>query len=290
MAVPYHDDNNGDPANSLLPLDFFAPGTQAVAPADPLAAMFAPRPVPHVAAAATPSMALYLTEPGTTTAISVADLHQDGLGDCFLISSIGELALTDPAAISAMIKANSNGTETVTLHVEANGKLPVPGYSGAFKSVTETVTNSFDPNAVNSAAGQDVINGVKEIWPQVIEKAVAELNGGYNAIAGGGYPFVAMDELTGVAATWLYLPQQALTLSALQGYIKAGDMLTFDTVAHPTGYNLVGGHSYMFEALNGSGSTATVTLGNPWGVDQPGAIPLSKLAGNIIQVDIGHHG
>jgi hypothetical protein len=245
--------------------------------------------VSHATAASTAKTALYLTEPGNTSAISVSDLHQDGLGDCFLISSIGELALTDPSAIQNMIKVNSNGTETVTLHEDANGKLPVPGYTGAYKTVTETVTNNFSSLSVNSGANQDVVNGVKEIWPQVIEEAVAQLNGGYNAIANGGYPFVAMEELTGVQATWIYQPAGTLTLSMLQGYVKAGDMLTFDTPSSPKGYNLVGGHSYMFDGLS-TANGGTVTLLNPWGTDQPAAIPLSALNGNIIQIDIGHHG
>jgi hypothetical protein len=238
----------------------------------------------------TPSTTLYEVIPGATSSICIADLHQDGLGDCFLISSIGELALTDPAAIQNMIKLNSNGTETVTLYEEASGKLPVPGYVGAYKPVQETVTNTFDPNSVNSGSTQDVLNGVKEIWPQVIEKAVAQLNGGYSAIASGGYPFIAQEELTGVQASWLYLPQQSLTLTALAGYVKAGDMINFDTVGNPNGYGLYGGHSYMFEGLN-TANGGSVTLGNPWGVDQPtGAIPLSQLNKYFVQVDIGHHG
>jgi hypothetical protein len=241
------------------------------------------------AAAAAQKMALYLTETGDKSAISVDDLHQDGIGDCFLISAIGELARTDAAAIRSMIHKNANGTETVTLHVEANGSLPTPGYAGPFSTVSELVTNVFADNSVDSGASQDVVGGVKEIWPQVLEKAIAELNGGYNAIAGGGYPFVAMDELTGVAATWLWLPLQPLTLTALQGYIRAGDMITFDTPASPPGYSLVGDHSYMFEGLSTKGGTPMITLGNPWGTDQPAAIPLSQVASNFIQVDIGHH-
>jgi hypothetical protein len=237
-----------------------------------------------------PAMALYLIEPGTTAAVSVADLHQDGIGDCFLISSIGELVLTDPNAIQSMIHQNANGTETVTLHVEANGRLPSPDYAGAFKAVTEVVTNTFPSDSVNSGATQDVVNGVKEIWPQVLEKAFAELNGGYEAITNGGYPTAAMEALTGMDATSLWLPQQPLSLAALQGYIKAGDMLTFDTSADPVGYGLYGDHCYMFEGLTTTNGTPMIKLGNPWGVDQPAGIPLSKLSPDFMQVDIGHHG
>ena len=52
---------------------------------------------------------------------------------------------------------------------------------------------------------------------------------------------------------------------------------------------LVGGHCYMFEKVSGSGSSASVQLLNPWGFDQPAAIPLSQLArAGIVEVDIGH--
>jgi hypothetical protein len=102
-----------------------------------------------------------------------------------------------------------------------------------------------------------------------------------------------MEELTGVPATWIYQPAGTLTLPMLQGYVAAGDMITFDTVNNPAGYNLVGGHCYMLEGVtpdsNGDGG-GSVTLGNPWGYNQPGAVPLSDLANNIIQIDIGHAG
>jgi len=245
-------------------------------------------------AAATPKTALYLTEAGNTSAIAVTDLHQDGLGDCYLISSIGELVLTHSASITNMIQQNANGTETVTLYEDSNGTLPTPGYSGTFKAVTEVVSNNFNANSVNSGSTQDVVNGVKEIWPQVIEQAVAQLNGGISAIADGGYPFVAMEELTGKAASWIYQPATTDTASqlytTLSADVKAGDMITFDTASNPTGYNLVGGHCYMFDGISGSGASAAVTLLNPWGTDEPSSsIPLSKLAGNIVQIDVGHY-
>jgi len=299
MALPFDNDRFRDSTKRSLTLDgtgvaagFVAPVTAAadfVAPGGGFLMASGKAAAGSAAAAAT---ALYIISPNDTVAISPNDLHQDGLGDCFLISSIGELAMTHAASVQNMIQVNSNGTETVTLYEDANGKLPVPGYTGAFKAVTEVVTNSFNPNSVNSAAGQDVVNGVKEIWPQVIEQAVAQLNGGISAIANGGYPFVAMEELTGKAATWIYQPATSMTgaqlFSQLSADVKANDMLTFDTTSSPTGFNLVGGHCYMFDGMTGSGASATVTLLNPWGTDQPGKIQLSQLAGNICQIDVGH--
>ncbi len=102
-------------------------------------------------ATATPGMALYLTEPGTTAAISVADLHQGQIGDCYLISSIGELALTKPVDISNMIHTNADGTETVRLYADQSGHAIGWGTT-VFKAVSVTVSNVFPNYAVNNGA------------------------------------------------------------------------------------------------------------------------------------------
>ena len=233
--------------------------------------------------------ALYLQETGTTAPISVADLNQGQLGDCFLISSIGEIVLTSPGSISNMIKVNSNGTETVTLYGTKSGG-PVNSITSQLYAKQVTVNNVFSSASVNNGASQDVLNGVKEIWPQVLEEAVANLGGGYGSIAYGGSPILAMEELTGKAASYISQSQIAtqLTAAKLQSLISAKDMIVFDTGASNATYNLVGSHAYMFEAMTGSGSTAMVKLGNPWGFDQPAMVPVSALSKAFAEVDIGH--
>ena len=144
---------------------------------------------------------LYLTEPGDNSAINVNDIHQGQIGDCFLLSAFGEMALYHPSAISNMIHFNPNGTETVFLYGGSNGSPPQFGqYS--FTSMTETVTNTFSGSSVNNGATQDVVGSQKEIWPQVIEKAYALASGGYSGIQNGGSPFLALEELTGKAAIY----------------------------------------------------------------------------------------
>jgi hypothetical protein len=233
-----------------------------------------------------PTQTLYLTEPGDIAAISLNDIHQGQIGDCFLLSSIGEIALLRPSFISNMIHVNSNGTETVTLYEASNGRLP--GWSTtAFKPVSETVTNVFPSYSVDSGTSQDAVGSQKEIWPQVLEKSVATLDGGYAAIACGGSPVVAMEELTGHAAT--FMSPANLTLAVLQSFIKAGDLLVMDTLPYgalPDG--LVNNHAYMFESVTGTGAAAAVHLANPWGFDQPAPILLSQLSRGIAEVDIGH--
>jgi hypothetical protein len=229
---------------------------------------------------------LYLTEAGETGAINVADINQGQLGDCYLLSSIGEIALQKPTFISNMIHANANGTETVTLYEASNGRLPTFGTT-AFKAISETVTNVFPSNAVNNGATQDVLHGQKEIWPQVLEKAYAQLNGGYGVIGNGGNPAIAMEELTGHAASCM--SPASLTLADLQNYVRAGDLIVMDTLASGAlPANLVNDHAYMFDGVTGTGAAATVHLLNPWGCDQPGAILVSQLSHGFAEVDIGH--
>ena len=239
------------------------------------------------AAAATPAQTqtLYLQEPGTATPISVDDIHQGQLGDCYLLSSIGEMALNHPGAISTMIHSNPNGTETVTLYTGPSGQVPGIGAT-AFKPVSVTVTNVFPSDSVDNGATQDVAGTQKEIWPQVLEKAVATLDGGYGVINEGGNPATAMEQLTGQSA--IALSPTGLSQNALQAFMAAGDLITMDT-ANKAGLpdNLIADHAYMLEKVTMSGGSAMVQLGNPWGTDQPAPIPFSQLAKGIAEVDVG---
>ena len=228
---------------------------------------------------------LYLREPGDTTAISVNDIHQGNLGDCFLLSSIGELALNDPSAIRNMIQANGNGTETVTLYQSAKGTTP-GFHTTQFQPVQVTVTNKFPGNAVNGGAKQDVVGNKKEIWVQVLEKAYAKINGGYAGINQGGYPPIAMEELTGQHAS--LLSSHNVSFSQLESYVSAGDLITMDTPSRGgLPFNLVSDHAYMFEGITMDGGTPMVKLGNPWGFHQPELIPFASLTQGISEIDVG---
>jgi hypothetical protein len=244
-----------------------------------------------------PTQVLYLTEAPGAGPISVSDINQGQIGDCFLLSSIGEIALLRPSFISNMIHVNSNGTETVTLYVASNGNLPAYNTT-SFKPVSETVANVFAAYSVNNGAAQDVAAGQKEIWPQVLEKAVATLDsspamsatlaGTYASIMNGGSPLVAMEELTG-HATSFSTNIASLTLATLVADQSAGDLLVFDTKSTAALTNgLFNDHAYMFEGVTGTGASAMVRLGNPWGFDQPTPIAFSTLSKSFAEVDVGH--
>ena len=252
----------------------------------------APAPLPEAGAPASLgttssglTMVLYLQEPGTSAPISVTDINQGQMGDCYLLSSIGEIALLDPSWITQMIHVNADGTETVTLYEASNGSLPTIGTT-AYKPVAINVTNTFPSDSVNNGATQDVYDGQKEIWVQVLEKAVATLYGGYNGIANGGIPSISMEELTGCTATSTWAG--GISLQQLQSDSAAGDLITFDTEDNPTlPYGLYGDHAYMFDGLTTVNGTVMVNLLNPWGFDDPNPIPFSVIDTVCDEVDVG---
>jgi hypothetical protein len=267
---------------------YFSPWLPLVAdsPLDPAILAASGASATTATASATLTQVLYLQETGESSAISVYDINQGQMGDCYLLSSIGEIALFHPSFITQMIQADANGTETVTLYRAANGSLPTFGTS-AYSADLINVINSFPSNSVNNGASQDVLNGQKEIWVQVLEKAVATLNGGYNNIANGGIPSISMEELTGCSA--MSTSPGAVSLQQLQTDIAAGDLITFDTQGSggTLPYGLYGDHAYMFESLTTVNGTVMVNLLNPWGFDEPNPIPYSQVGTVCDEIDIG---
>ena len=230
---------------------------------------------------------LYLQEPGGTSPISTADIHQNGIGDCYLLSAIGELALLHPNMIENMIRVNANGTETVSLYGDASGSAP--GFdTSSFSAVQVTVDNLFDPDSVNSQPGQDSYAGQQEIWVQVLEKALATTVGGYGVVDQGGYPTLAMEQLTGQQAN--FYATGSLTLGQLQADMAAGDLITFDTPQSTALANdpLVLDHAYMLGGLIDQGGTEMVQLLNPWGPSyNPAPIAFSQIAAYSDYVAVG---
>jgi hypothetical protein len=241
---------------------------------------------------------LYLKEPGDKTDVSDTDINQGYIGDCYLLSSIGEIARISPATIKKMIKDNGNGTYTVTLYQKQGGfwagVKEAFGADPEFKPVQVTVDANFPAGgSVNPQPGQDVVEGKKEIWPQIIEKAYAQLHGGYAGIKDGGHANEAMEGLTGKPASekssgGLF----GVGLQDLLDAFKGGKPIVMNTPEKPNlPFNLVPGHAYMLEdiAVDQKGG-ATIKLRNPWGNTQlqpPMPIPFDRLSTGIDSVDIG---
>jgi hypothetical protein len=233
---------------------------------------------------------LYLQQPGDGLKIEPSDIHQGQFGDCFFLSSLGEIALKDPSFIADnMIFRNGNGSETIHLYNNAFGEpIDSPyGLQTNFEATSIRVRNKFPADAVNNFNTTDIVGGLKEIWPQVIEKAYARDLHGYSFLANGGYDQAAMETLTGNQA--FYEPSYLVSLSQLEGFQSSPTaMVTFDTPSQGSlGYSLITDHAYMFDGIVESNGVSYVHLLNPWGTNQPGLIPVSAIAQNFSGITHG---
>lgn len=221
--------------------------------------------------------------------VAMSDVNQGNIGDCFLLSSVMEVIRKGPQFISNMIHDNHNGTQTVRLYEDSGGYL-AQWNTTSFKPVYETVDDrSLSPGGVNASPMQDTVGGVKEIWPQVIEQAYAQLNGGLLSIAYGGSPQIAIETLTGHPGSQT---NGTFNMSMLQRLINANCVMTFDTLPFGNLTNgLVNNHSYAYNGCNVAGpggSQTTLNLVNPWGFANPSPVPISAVAANFGAIDLGH--
>jgi hypothetical protein len=135
------------------------------------------------------------------------------------------------------------------------------------------------------------------MWVKVIEKAYAQLKGGYGRIGNGGYPGAALEALTGFPAR--EGPPGDYSFAQLQRDLGEGRPVCFSTCppkdAGPSfaGLNLHGPHCYAVIDCKVQDGKQMVRLSNPWGKDQPGSndsgwVSYDELMkGNIAIVDVG---
>jgi hypothetical protein len=122
---------------------------------------------------------------------------------------------------------------------------------------------------------------VKEIWPMLIEKAMAKAYGGYDALRGGTIDSAFMDMTGGAAikfdfadsntqqmiAMYQSSPQDSL-FGILQNYINQGYVLgaaTEGTEEVTTEFKIVRAHAYAILDIVSYDGNHLIQLKNPWG-------------------------
>ena len=226
----------------------------------------------------TSTLSLY----GPSGAPTDTDVSQGYLGDCYFLSSLGEVALQDPTAIENMITNNGNGTYGVRFYVNGqadyvtvNEQLPVMGggYRWANGSTLEFANSTTDN------------------WVALVEKAYAQLNAQTNAphgmdlnSASDSYAGIAAG--TGSALTMITDQQEsaiglysgesssalASVLSSVTSSFKAGEEVLMSTSNSSSG-NLVVDHMYMVTGVNAT--TGALTIQNPWGSSYSGPLAMN---------------
>ena len=203
------------------------------------------------------------------------DEDQGELGDCYLISSLGTIADSAPAAIQNMIVDNGvdakTGLHTWTVRFYSNG---TPDYV--------TVDNMLP-----TSGGRLVFDGFGEgltnpqgLWIALIEKAYAQWNetgkegrdgsNTYTSIQGGWMADVD-DQVLGHSASSYNLYSNS-DLQALITAMTSHEAVTIGTdstsnASDLLSYGLYGSHAYAVVGYNAA--SQTFTLYNPWGTSQP---------------------
>lgn len=197
---------------------------------------------------------------------SAQDIAQGSIGNCWWMASLGAVAHADPGLIEDAITVNANGSYTVRLYEDG-------------KPVDVTVTPEMvlvdgAPALARSPEYLLADNKTKgyELWPMVMEKALALHYGDYEKTEGGTAD-VGLETLTGVPSTnhdpgdlgiddlaRILDDGGAIGLSSLaQG--KGNDLPTYQPAA---GVDMLHrGHAYYVSAVDTEKGTVTVV--NPWG-------------------------
>ena len=196
-------------------------------------------------------------------AVSAGDVNQGTLGSCVTLSGIAAVAHQNPSLIEDAIRDNGDGTYTVRFHVQ---RPPLFFWEPAWTVREVTVDARVPLNEHGHPAYAAAPGG--ELWVLVLEKAWAEVNGGWQHI-NGDLGFGLLEALTGKSSFTNYAirgvsfgagQRSPEYLSRLlgEGYaVLAGSL-------KKTADGVVNSHTHYIKAVDAEGN---VTLGNPWGED-----------------------
>ncbi len=204
---------------------------------------------------------------GPSGAPTLQDVNQGYLGDCYFLSSLGEVALKDPSAIENMIASNANGTYSVRFYVDGkpdyvtvNSQLPVMG--GGYEWA--------------NASRLEFANGTTDDWVALVEKAYAQLNAQTNAphgmelnsasdsyegiTAGNGAALTLITDQSETATS--LSPRESSSslgsiLAQMASSFSSGEEILMSTPGHSSG-NLVGDHMYMVTGVNATTGALTI--------------------------------
>ncbi|MEW5847634.1 MAG: C2 family cysteine protease [Myxococcota bacterium] len=210
-------------------------------------------------------------------AITVDDVKQGQIGNCYVPAACAAVAHAEPDAIRDLIRDNGDGSYTVTLHPVGQG-------------ATEIVVD-----ADLYASGGRARYGTGQLWFSLVEKAFAVFRGSYEVVGQGGSVGQMMSELVGRPNTehWLRDANADQVFTAIQKgsaekrAMAAGTYGTQESARY-TNTGVYANHAYsVLDALEENGQRYVV-LRNPWGSGEPAGdgnqdgifrLPLEKFLG-----------
>jgi len=227
---------------------------------------------------------------GDENAVHWNDIHQQDLKDCYFLSSLGEVAKSNPDLIKNAIKDNGDGSYTVRLY-EKKGDGPFGWFGHHYEPKDIKVTPDFpmvNGNPVFQGTTGDTEGSKQELWPLLMEKAYAQSKGSYSAIDQGGNSGDALSIITGKDSS--EKSAKDVTIDQLDQAIAAGNAVTATSLPNGKGKEpydngkLDSWHVYMVTGVDKQAQT--VTLRNPWGTWTPDVVlPISELNKYMASVD-----
>jgi hypothetical protein len=205
---------------------------------------------------------------------SLTDIKQGYVGDCYLLATLGSIAMIDPTAITNMFIDNGDGTLTVRFF--RNGVAD-------YVTVDMYLPSDGSSRFIFANMGGSITSTGNELWVALAEKAYAQLNeagwigqDGTNSYSGieGGWMETVYEQVLGRNSNSTYMPSQQALIDAF----NAGKMVTLGSNSS-TSSGVVAGHAYVLKNYNAS--TGTFDLYNPWATQHLTGITFATLSANF---------
>jgi Calpain family cysteine protease len=234
---------------------------------------------------------LFVKQNGDASAVDLRDVTQASLGNCYFMSSLGAISSSPKGRelIQNAIVENKNDRGAVVSYTVTLYK-PQTHWLGLGPTTFTKVAVTVDAKFAQEAAVPRGDGTAREVWPLVMEKAYAQLRGGYNAIGHGGRPCDAMAAITGHPASRTALGLFGSYHAAdLTRDLAAGRLVVLGSRGDSEPYHLRASHSYVVTGARTVGGTLCVMLHNPWNIDEeePKPVPVDKIAALFHSVDVG---
>jgi uncharacterized protein YukE len=210
---------------------------------------------------------------GDSSAADESDIRQGGLPDCFLMSSMGAIALTHPELLENMIEVLPDGRYKVRFYDKICVTIFGPCY---YKEHYVIVDGEFGEKHCNPG---DSVGSTQEAWTMIIEKAYMQWQKENDLPIDLPSPAVAMSAMTGKDCVNYCMPQ--ISMDDLYDSFRRGDAITAggrwpsdQTLPKDKMFgeaDIVGtdtdkirmGHVYFITDVDPIANTVTVQ--NPWG-------------------------
>ncbi|MGI5862598.1 MAG: C2 family cysteine protease [Myxococcales bacterium] len=205
--------------------------------------------------------------------VAPGDVEQGYIGDCYFPAAMAAIAQLQPEVIENMIRANADGSYTVTFK-ERDWRM------GGYKDVEVRIDGDLWARSWGSpiygASGGDKSQKKMELWWPLIEKAYALWQGSYDTIGHGGVSsdiFEACLGRDGAYSGIKYMSADSLWAElkdAIDNKLPcAAGTYGESQEALYTNTGIYANHAYSILGYEERDGERYVTLRNPWGQSEP---------------------